>query len=79
MYGSIGMNLKVLRLRNRYKQVEVAKYIGISTHLISRYERNELIPTQEKLKKFAEFYGVTVEDITEEKRESLHITLSSRH
>ncbi|MEK3821351.1 helix-turn-helix transcriptional regulator [Cytobacillus sp. FSL W8-0315] len=66
MYGSIGMNLKVLRLRNRLKQNEVARKTGISVYLISHYERNEMIPNEEKIKKLAEFYGVTVDEITEE-------------
>lgn len=68
MYGSIGMNLKVLRLRNRLKQNEVSRNTGISVYLISHYERNEMIPTKEKLEKLAQFYGVKVEDITEENR-----------
>lgn len=66
MYGSIGMNLKVLRLRNRYKQNDVARETGISVYLISHYERNEMGPTEEKLETLAQFYGVTVEEITEE-------------
>ncbi|MBG9550021.1 hypothetical protein ABE25_18215 [Cytobacillus firmus] len=65
MYGSIGMNLKVLRLRNRYKQDEVVNKTGINRTLISKYERNELLPTEENLEKLAKFYGVSVKDITE--------------
>ncbi|MGM0776899.1 MAG: helix-turn-helix transcriptional regulator [Bacillota bacterium] len=68
MYGSIGMNLKVLRLRNRLKQDEVARKTGISRYLIGLYERNKMIPTEEKLEKLAKFYGVKVEDITEENK-----------
>lgn len=66
MYGSLGMNLKVLRLRNRLKQDEVAKATDISRYLIGLYERNKLIPSEEKLEKLAQLYGVSVEDITEE-------------
>lgn len=67
MYGSIGMNLKVLRLRNLLRQDEVARSIGISRNLIGLYERNKLRPTADNLVKLAQFYGVAVEDITEEK------------
>lgn len=66
MYGSIGMNLKVLRLRNRLKQV--ALNTGISRYLIGLFERYKMIPTEEKLEKLAEFYGVSVEEITVENR-----------
>lgn len=66
MYGSIGMNLKVLRLRSRLKQDEVVRKTGITRTLISKYERNEMRPTEENLEKLAEFYGVPVEQITEE-------------
>ncbi|MED1940806.1 helix-turn-helix domain-containing protein [Cytobacillus firmus] len=59
------MNLKVLRLRNRYKQDEVVNKTGINRTLISKYERNELLPTEENLEKLAKFYGVSVKDITE--------------
>jgi transcriptional regulator with XRE-family HTH domain len=68
MYGSIGMNLKVLRLRNQLKQREIAKTLGVSIQLIGLYERNEVLPTEENLKKLAQLYGVKLEDITEENR-----------
>lgn len=68
MYGSIGMNLKVLRLRSRLKQDEVVRKTCITRTLISKYERNEMRPTEENLEKLAEFYGVPVEQITEENR-----------
>ncbi|WP_412059425.1 helix-turn-helix domain-containing protein [Cytobacillus firmus] len=46
----------------------MARYIGMSTQIISRYERNEIIPQEEILNKLGQFYGVSIEDITEENR-----------
>lgn len=66
MYGSIGMNLRILRLRSNLKQREVAAGTGISLHPISSYERNVNYPRRNNLEKLAEFYRVKVEEITEE-------------
>jgi transcriptional regulator with XRE-family HTH domain len=66
MYGSIGMNLRMLRVNKRLTQQEVAKSIGVSQDTISNYERNSRVPKKRNLLKLAEFYGVTEEEITEE-------------
>lgn len=66
MYGSVGMNLKMLRVKKQLTQQEVAKSIGVSQNTISNYERNSRLPKKRNLVKLAEFYGVTEEEITEE-------------
>ncbi|WP_113885790.1 MULTISPECIES: helix-turn-helix transcriptional regulator [Cytobacillus] len=66
MNGNLGMNLKILRLKKRLRQKHVAKAIGVSRNAISNYERNSNVPKKSNLEKLAEFYGVSVEDITEE-------------
>lgn len=65
MYGSIGMNLKMLRLKKRQTQKHVAESTGLSFRTISCYERNINIPKRSNLEKLAEFYGVSVEEISE--------------
>ncbi|UQX56126.1 helix-turn-helix transcriptional regulator [Cytobacillus pseudoceanisediminis] len=60
------MNLRMLRVKKRLTQQEVAKSIGVSQDTISNYERNSRVPKKRNLVKLAEFYGVTEEEITEE-------------
>ncbi|WP_113885153.1 MULTISPECIES: helix-turn-helix transcriptional regulator [Cytobacillus] len=64
MNGNIGKNLKLLRLKKRLRQKHVAEAIGVSRITISNYERNSYVPKWGNLEKLAEFYGVSVEEIT---------------
>ncbi|WP_262176262.1 helix-turn-helix domain-containing protein [Cytobacillus firmus] len=64
MYGSLGANLRVQRFKKNLTQEEVAKAIGTSHSMIGRYERNKTRPRRGTLQKLADFYGVSMEEIT---------------
>lgn len=66
MIGSLGSNLRILRYKVNKQQAIVAKEIGISSRTLSRYELDKANPNEETLKKFANYYGVTVQQLTEE-------------
>ncbi|MED1942396.1 helix-turn-helix transcriptional regulator [Cytobacillus firmus] len=68
VYGNTGVNLKVLRLKNRLTQKEVAAATGLSHRTISNLENNKNFPQRGNLAKLAKLYGVTVEEITEANR-----------
>ena len=55
------MRLKELRLQKQITQKEVAIKVGCSTNNYARYERGEREPDIYLLKKFADFFGVSVD------------------
>ena len=57
------MKLKELRLSFNMKQAEVAKKIGCSPVVYSRYEREERQPDINILWKIADIYQVTLDEI----------------
>lgn len=65
MKKTIGDNLRVLRLRNNLSMQQAGKLVGISAPAILKFERNSIEPSLDKLKKFAEVYKTTIEEIME--------------
>ncbi|MFS0590867.1 helix-turn-helix transcriptional regulator [Cytobacillus horneckiae] len=66
MIGNLATNLCILRHTKNLTQKEVAKKLCISEAKLSWYERNITVPNEEMLKELADFYGVTVQQLTEE-------------
>jgi len=59
--------LKELRLNKKVSQTELGKIVGLHFTHISRYERGISQPTAEKIKRLAEFLGVTTDYLIEGK------------
>ena len=57
------MRLKELRAEKGETQKEVADFIGCSSLVYSRYEREEREPDIDTLCRLADFFGVTVDYI----------------
>ena len=57
------MKLKELRIKAHLGQAELAKLLGIAQTTYSGYERGYRKPTPEMLKKLADFFGVTVDEL----------------
>lgn len=57
------MRLKELRVEKGATQREVADFIGCSSLVYSRYEREEREPDIDTLCRLADFFGVTVDYI----------------
>lgn len=55
--------LKQQRLASGKSLLEVAKDTGISHQNLSRWERNEVMPTLDFCIKLAKYYGVTIEEL----------------
>lgn len=52
---------KELRLKNKYTQDYMAKYLNVSRTAYRRYESGEAEPTYETLKRLARFYNVSID------------------
>jgi len=52
--------LAVYRKNLRMTQFDVAKILGVTDTLISKWETGKIIPTNEQLVKLAEIYGVGI-------------------
>jgi transcriptional regulator with XRE-family HTH domain len=59
----VAENLSNLRKNKKLTQQELADQIGYSDKSISKWELGKAIPTVDILKKFAEFYGVSVDSL----------------
>ena len=54
---------RLLNLRKRKSQDEVAREVGISVSALSMYEQGNRVPRDEIKVKLASYFGVTVEEI----------------
>ena len=60
----IGKNLLKLRKDKKLTQMEVAEKFNYSDKSISKWEKGESLPSVEVLCELAEFYGVSLDDLT---------------
>lgn len=58
---NIGDLLSELRLDNKLKQKDVAKFLNVSIATISHYETGVNVPDLETLVRIADFYGVSAD------------------
>ncbi len=57
----VGERLKNLRLERNLTQEELAKLFGCKKSTICTYEKENRTPPHKRLKKYVEFFGVSVE------------------
>ncbi len=62
----IGENLLKLRKNKKLTQLELAEKFNYSDKSISKWEKGESLPNVEVLCELADFYGVTLNDLTQE-------------
>ncbi len=70
---SIGKNISVLRKTAGIKQETLAKFVGVSTQAVSKWE-NGGVPDTELLPKIAEFFGVSIDKLFGRKNQVTNIT-----
>ena len=58
-----GDAMKQHRLMSGKSLVQVEKETGISNQNLSRWERNEVMPSIDACVKLAKYYGVTIEEL----------------
>lgn len=64
--NKLGKKLRQLRLERRLSQQEVANFVGIHFATLARYESGERLPDVNMLKKLADFFGVTMDDLMDD-------------
>lgn len=57
------MKLKELRIKNNLSQTELAKKVDISQRSISNYENGQSDPDIETLKKLAQYFHTTIDNL----------------
>lgn len=62
MYN-LGKHLALLRKQNHLKQKELAKELNVSQQVISNIERGQSTPDIELLKKMADIYGISLDQL----------------
>jgi transcriptional regulator with XRE-family HTH domain len=62
----VAENLTALRKSRHLTQQELAEQIGYSDKSLSKWELAKAVPTVDILKRFADFYGVTVDSLITE-------------
>jgi transcriptional regulator with XRE-family HTH domain len=61
MNSSIGAKLKILRKGRKLTQDQLAEKLGLNRATISNYEIGRRTPNLNDLKRFSEFYGVSLD------------------
>ena len=62
----LGEKIKKYREEKKMTQVEVAEVLGVKPATISKYEAGTLEPNIESLKKLAELFGISVDELLKE-------------
>lgn len=62
----VGQNLLLLRKNSKLTQLELAEKFNYSDKSISKWEKGESLPSIEVLKQLANFYSVSLDDLTSE-------------
>ncbi len=70
---NIGKNISVLRKDKGIKQVTLAKFVGVSTQAVSKWE-NGGVPDTEILPKIADFFGVSIDKLFGRNNQATNIT-----
>jgi transcriptional regulator with XRE-family HTH domain len=60
---SIGEKIRTLRKQKNWTQDELGEKVHIDGRRISRYENNRLKPARKVIKRFAEAFGISVEEL----------------
>jgi transcriptional regulator with XRE-family HTH domain len=55
--------LAVYRKNKRMTQFDVAKILGVTDSLISKWETGKVMPTNEELVKLSEIYGIGIKKL----------------
>lgn len=63
---SLGQKITKIRKEKKLSQVDVASYVGVSRDAISKYERDDIIPSVENANKIAKVLGVSLDYLMSE-------------
>ena len=71
---SIGKNIKEYREKNKMTQKEISDILGVEPGTISKYENGTIEPNIESLKKLAETFNITVDELLKNDNEIFDIS-----
>jgi AbrB family looped-hinge helix DNA binding protein len=60
----IGMNIRVLRKKNKMSQEQLAERVGVSRQTVAKWENEEALPDIHKCKMLAEIFQVTLDQLS---------------
>jgi len=63
---SLGQKITKIRKEKKLSQVDVASYVGVSRDAISKYERDDIVPSVENANKIAQILGVSLDYLMSE-------------
>ncbi len=58
-----GLKLQTLRKKSMMSQVDLAALLGVSRQAISKWERSEALPDLYNVKKIAEAFNITIDEL----------------
>lgn len=70
----IGNKIKVYRENKKMTQKEIAEILGVEPATVSKYESNMIEPNIESLKKLAETFGISVDELLKDEEDKIDIT-----
>ena len=76
---NIGLKISELRKSNNMTQMELADKMNISFQAVSNWERGNSMPDISKLPELAQLFGVTIDEILEEKSELLNAVVNEEY
>ena len=69
----LGEKIKLYRENKKMTQLEIAEYLGVKPATISKYESGTLEPNIESLKKIAELFGISIDDLLKDEESQFDI------
>ncbi|MED3550031.1 helix-turn-helix transcriptional regulator [Cytobacillus praedii] len=60
----IGMNIRVLRKKNKMSQEQLAERVSVSRQTVAKWENEEALPDIHKCKMLAEIFQVTLDQLS---------------
>lgn len=63
---TLGQKITKIRKEKKLSQVDIASYVGVSRDAISKYERDDIVPSVENAKMIAKVLGVSLDYLVSE-------------
>lgn len=70
----LGEKIKKYRENKKMTQTEIAEILGVKSATISKYETNTLEPNIESIKKLAEIFEISIDELLKDEKEELDIS-----
>ncbi|CAM1366897.1 conserved hypothetical protein [Tenacibaculum sediminilitoris] len=63
---TLGQKITKIRKEKKLSQIDVANFVGVSRDAISKYERDDIVPSVENAKKIAKVLNVSLDYLVSE-------------